>query len=138
MTIKINDATPNRPEGHRLIQAHTVQVNFSEYIQQLKQEKAWQTSDRNAITVFKAQGITVVITALHEYAEINDLQVEGVVILQVMEGSVMVLHEGAMGHLSDRQMLILYEAPASSIKAMEDCVLQLTYVKNISAAEGVL
>ena len=129
MTIKINDATPNRPEGHRLIQAPVVQVNFNDFVKQLKTEKAWQTSDRNSITVYKAQGLTLVITALHGGAELNDLPVDGLLMLQVMEGSITVFHEGSLGLLRDRQMLVLQEAAAATIKAEEDCVLQLCYLK---------
>jgi hypothetical protein len=116
MTIKINDATPNRPEGHRLIQAPVVQVNFNDFVKQLKTEKAWQTNDRNSITVYKAQGLTLVITALHGGAELNDLPIDGLLMLQVMEGSITVFHEGNLGILRDRQMLVLQEAAAANIK----------------------
>ena len=129
MTIKINDATPNRPEGHRLIQAPVVQVNFNDFVKQLKTEKAWQTNDRNSITVYKAQGLTLVITALHGGAELNDLPDDGLLLLQVMEGSITVFHEGSLGLLRDRQMLVLQEASTANIKAEEDCVLQLCYIK---------
>lgn len=130
MTIKINDATPNRPEGHRLIQAPVVQVNFNDFVKQLKTEKAWQTNDRNSITVYKAQGLTLVITALHGGAELNDLPIDGLLMLQVMEGSITVFHEGNLGILRDRQMLVLQEAATANIKAEEDCVLQLCYLKS--------
>src|ERR1700733_2360460 len=111
MSIKINDSTLNRPEGHRLIDAPAVQVNFSEYVEQLKTEKAWQTSDRNAITVFKTHGVTVVITALHKGAAISELQVDGLLILQVMYGAVSITTDGTQAILSGKQMLVLNTAP---------------------------
>ena len=131
MSIKINDATSNRPEGHRLIDAPAVQVNFTDFVKQLKEEKAWETSDRNAITVFKTQGVTVVITALHKGASLTDLQVDGLLMLQLMEGTVTVYHEGATVKLNNLEMLILHAATASCITADQECVLQLSYIKTI-------
>ena len=135
MSIKINNATNNRPEGHRLIDAPAVQVNFNEYVAQLKNEKAWNTSDRNAITVFKTHGVTVVINALHKGARITDLQVDGLLILQVMEGSISITTGEAAATLADNQMLVLNTAPSSDIIAEEDSVIQLSYIKTVTAPE---
>jgi len=131
MSIKINDATPNRPEGHRVVDAPAVQVNFNKCVQQLKNEKAWATADRNAITVFKTPGVTVVISALHKGASISDLQVDGLLILQVMEGTISIAYDGSDAMLTDKQMLVLHTAPSSDITAIEDCIIQLSYIKTI-------
>lgn len=137
MSIKINDATHNRPEGHRVVDAPAVQVDFNKYVRQLKNEKAWATGDRNAITVFKTPGVTVVISALHKGASITDLQVDGLLILQVMEGAISITNDSNNAMLADKQMLVLHTTPSSNsnIAAIEDSIIQLSYIKTILSSE---
>src|ERR1700759_3805146 len=68
MEMKHNDATHNRPEGDRILDAPYVLTDFEEHIKQLMDEKAWADSDRNSITVFKSATITSVVTCLHKEA----------------------------------------------------------------------
>lgn len=51
--IKKNDATPQRPEGNRVLDAPQVEMNLPDLIARLKSETTWVDSDRNAITLFK-------------------------------------------------------------------------------------
>ena len=90
MPVKINDATINRPEGKRLVDAPAVLVDLETFMDELKDEKAWKKNDRNGITVFKTPGLTMVLSAFHKGAEINDLQLEGLVVLQVIKGQICV------------------------------------------------
>src|SRR5664279_2806148 len=90
MPVKTNNSTSNRPEGKRLLDAPAVFVNIEEHIKQLKDESAWDKGDRNAITIFKTAGLTMVISAFHKGAEIKDLQMDGLLILQVIEGEISV------------------------------------------------
>jgi hypothetical protein len=50
MEIKRNEATLNRPEGDRVIDAPFVFLDIPEFIHQVKKEKAWKKYDRNGIT----------------------------------------------------------------------------------------
>ncbi|MBL0309672.1 MAG: hypothetical protein IPP77_08350 [Bacteroidetes bacterium] len=68
MEIKKNAATELRPEGARIIDAPLVSICIPEFIKQLKAEVTWRTGDRNAITVFKTNGLRIVLIALHEEA----------------------------------------------------------------------
>src|SRR5687767_3724208 len=88
MEIKHNDATRNRPEGDRVLDAPYVFADLPAFIEQVKDEKAWEKSDRNAITVFKTQGMTIVLSAMKEGAVIKDNTVNGFFTVQVLEGSV--------------------------------------------------
>ena len=48
MPVKINDATINRPDGNRIIDAPAVSIDLQQFLTQLKDEKAWEKNDRNA------------------------------------------------------------------------------------------
>ena len=65
MENKRNEATLNRPEGDRVLDAPYVFVNIPEFIRQLKSEEAWQKNDRNGITVFKTGRVTTEIGRAH-------------------------------------------------------------------------
>ena len=64
MEIKSNHSTGNRPEGDRILDAPYVFSDIPTYLEQLKSEKSWAKNDRNAITVYKSDKITIVIAIL--------------------------------------------------------------------------
>ena len=87
MDIKINEATKNRPEGTRVLNAPAVLVHISNFLDLIKNEKAWDESDRNGITVFKNEDITVVITSLKKDPKQEDIQTEGYSTLYLLSGN---------------------------------------------------
>jgi hypothetical protein len=129
MQIKINQATNNRPEGDRIIDAPAVLVNIQHYIEQLKEEDAWQKRDRNAITVFKTAGVTVVINALHSCAEMRDIEIEGMLMLQVVEGEITIKSDEGERKLTEQQVLILHPCFKTNIIAEKDTVLILSNIQ---------
>jgi len=129
MQIKINQATKNRPEGERIIDAPAVLVDIQQYIGQLKEEDAWQKSDRNAITVFKTPGVTVVINALHSGAEMNDIEIEGMLMLQVVEGEINIMSDEGERKLTEQQVLILHPCFKTNILAEKDTILILSNIQ---------
>ncbi len=132
MQVKINQSTINRPEGERILDAPAVLVDIQQYVQQLKQEDAWQKNDRNAITVFKTGGITVVINAMHSGAQMNDVEVDGVFIIQVLEGEVTIKAEEGEKRLSANQILVLHPCFKSHILAEMDTIMVLTNIQSES------
>ncbi|MEO6313844.1 MAG: hypothetical protein ABIU63_10925 [Chitinophagaceae bacterium] len=126
MPVKINDATINRPEGSRIIDAPAVLIDLNAFVTQLKEETAWGKNDRNGITVFKTPGMTIVLTALHKGASIDGLLVEGILTLQVIEGSVSIDTEDNSMTLSAKQMVVLHPASKQNVTAQQDAVLLLT------------
>ncbi len=142
MQIKINQATNNRPEGARIIDAPAVLIDIQQYIEQLKQEDAWQKSDRNAITVFKTAGVTVVVNALHSGAEMKDVEVEGMLMLQVVEGEITVMGDEGDQKLHEKQALILHPCFKTNIVAETDTILILSNItvgdQRVKGEEAVL
>ena len=132
MQVKINQSTINRPEGERILDAPAVLVEIDQYIQQIKQEDAWHKNDRNAITVFKTGSITLVINALHSGAEMADIEVDGVFIIQVLEGEITIKAEEGEKRLSAHQMLVLHPCFKTHILAETDTVMMLTNIQSES------
>ncbi len=71
MEEKYNSSTTQRPDGDRMIDAALVSIDLPMFIKQIKSEAAWENSDRNAVTVFKTNGVRIVLIALHEGAEMT-------------------------------------------------------------------
>ena len=88
MELKRNESTFNRPEGDRVLDAPYVFFDIEEYAKQLKEEKAWHKNDRNAITVFKTDPVTMVVVGLKAGAVQKDNLVEGILSIQVIEGKI--------------------------------------------------
>src|SRR5687768_15548241 len=88
MELKRNEATFNTPEGDRVLDASYVFVDLPDFLRQLKDEKAWDKNDRNGITVYKTDRLTIVLTVMHAGASIPDNKVDGLFTLQGIEGSI--------------------------------------------------
>ncbi len=124
--IKKNEATMNRPEGDRVIDAHYVYVDLEEFARQLKEEDAWQKNDRNGITVFKTDNLTMVLVALHKGAEIRDNSVSGIISLQLIEGRARISFVDGDIELKEKQMMNFHPYIRHSILALEDVFLLIT------------
>ncbi len=124
MEIKYNEATINRPGGDRIIDAPFVFTDLDKYIRQLKEEDAWEKNDRNSITVFKTTGMTMVLTCLHKDAAIDKNVMDGLLTIQVLEGSIDFTIDSTVS-LSKQQMISLHPGIEHSLVAKEDTALLL-------------
>ena len=126
--MKQTDSTHNRPEGARVIDALLVVTDLNAGIQQLLTEKAWAASDRNAITIFKTDAMTVVLTVLKAGAEINENKIERLFMLQVLKGKIKIdvntLDQAVI--LSEGGLFNIHEYVNHSIEALEDSALLLS------------
>ena len=126
MEIRRNEATINRPEGDRVIDAPFVFASLPSFILQLKKEDAWSKSDRNGITIFKTGNVTVVLTALHKDAEVIDTAVDGIMTVQVIEGAVRISTSEGDTELKEKEMVAFHPNTTHSVKAMMESVLLIT------------
>lgn len=131
MEVKYNESTRNRPWGERPIDAPFVPVDLHAYAQELMEEEAWQKNDRNAITVFKTDAITVVVVALHKDAEMKPGTIEGtgVMCLQVLDGSISFKTEQEKLELGRGQMGMLHEHIPYTVTALQETVCLLTMTR---------
>ena len=124
--MKSNEATHNRPDGNRILDDVYVAADLNKYIGSLKNEEAWLKSDRNAITLFKTGVLTVVLVCLHKDATIIDNTVNGVRMLQVIEGAMNVNVNGETVTIAANQFIALHPDVAHHITATEDTVLLIS------------
>ena len=134
MEEKFNEATPQRIQDH-LLDAPLVSIDIPSFIEQLKQESTWKESDRNTITVFKTNGLRIVLIALHEGAEMAKHKAEGILSVQVLEGQLKFTTDIKSVELSKGQMLALHERIPHSVHAIKETVFLLTLTTTLAGKE---
>lgn len=126
MEYKRNEATRNRPEGDRVLDALYVFVDLPDFIRQLREEKTWEKNDRNGITVFKTSHLTMVLTVMHEKAMIRDNRVDGLFTLQVLEGTLRVTTIDGDFELKEKQLISLHSNEPHTIEAVTEAAFLLS------------
>lgn len=125
MEVKRNEATTNRPGGDRVLDAPYVFIDIPAFIDQVKQEKAWEKNDRNGITVFKSDKLTMVITVLQANAAIRENTVDGFFTLQVIKGNARITTPDGDIDISEGRLLALHPGVPHSVLAITDTVFLL-------------
>lgn len=126
MEEKSNESTSQRPDGDRLIDATLVSIDLPSFIRQIKDESSWKDGKRNAITVFKTNGLRIVLIALHEGTEMARHIAEGIISVQVLEGRIQFNTDEQSVELASGQMLALHERVPHSVLAMKETIFLLT------------
>lgn len=124
MPVKYNEATLQRPKGDRPLNLQLLLIDLPSLKKQIKEEKQWKNSDRNAITVYKTDSMTIVLVALHEDAEMSTA--EGIVSVHVLEGSIKLKTEEEALELGKDQVTVLHSDAAHSLLAIEESTFLLT------------
>lgn len=130
MEEKSNDATEQRPKGERIVDAAQVTIDLRSFTEQIRAEKVWKDSDRNAITVFKSDGMRIVLIALHKDAEMKKHTANGIISVQVIEGKILFTTEEQSVELGNGQMLALHEGVPHSVLAKEETIFLLTFIQH--------
>ncbi len=133
MENKSNESTPQRPEGNRIIDAALVNLDLNEYTSQIKNEKPWSENDRNAITVFKSNGLRLVLIALHKNAEMVKHSAKGMITVHVKEGLIKFSTDEQSVELSAGQMIVLHEGIPHSVQALEESTFLLTLIESVAS-----
>lgn len=129
MEERHNEATINRPEGDRPVDAPAVLVDIPDFIKQLKKEKAWDKNDRNAITVFKSDKLRIILVAMHKKAEMTTERPENIFSLQVIDGKVK-LHTGEKSiEVREKELFVLHANIPYNIVALKKSIFLLTVVE---------
>ena len=129
MEERHNEATTNRPEGERPIDAPVVLVNIPEFIKKIKKEKAWDKNDRNAITVFKSDKLRIILVAMHKKAEMTTERPENIFSVQVISGKVKLDTAGKSFDVSEEDLLVLHPNINYKIVALRKSVFLMTVVE---------
>jgi len=126
MEEKFNEATTQRPQGDRVLDAKLVTIDLPSLIDQIRNEEQWGASDRNAITVFKTNGMSIVLIALHKGAEIARHSANGLISVQVLEGEVLFSTDERSVELGKGNILALHKGISHSVLAKEETIFLLT------------
>ncbi|HEX8545903.1 MAG TPA: cupin domain-containing protein [Cytophagaceae bacterium] len=124
--IKYNEATPQRPEGTRPLDAPMIAMDLEAFKDQIKREESYKDSDRNSITIFKSDTMRIVMMAFHEGAEMKRHTAPGTISLQVLEGKIIFNTADQSELLGKGNMITLHEGIPHSFVADEDAVILLT------------
>ena len=133
MKKKTNAGTIQRPEGARTIDAALVTIDMNLFLELIKKEKPWEEGNRNAITVFKTNGMTIVLIAMHKGAEMIKHKADGLMSLQVLDGQVTFKTDDHCVELCKGQMIALHEAISHSVYAKEETIFLLTITKTLES-----
>lgn len=134
MENKSNEATPQRPEGDRMLNAPLVEMDLNTYIAQVKSESTWAESDRNSITVFKSDSMRIVLIGLHEGAELKTHTANGIISVQALEGKISFTAEQKTVTLEKGQMIVLQQNIPHSVLAINNAFFLLTLAMNAKQA----
>ena len=126
MEEKFNEATQQRPEGDRVMDAAMVTIDLPSFIKQVKEESSWKDNDRNAITVFKTNGMRIVLIALHAGAEMKTHIADGIISIQVIDGRMKFNADNRSVELNKGQILALHKGIQHSVLAVEETLFLLT------------
>jgi len=126
MEVKHNESTELRPEGGRLMDATLVSMNLRDFVLQIKSESAWEKNDRNAITIYKTDGMRIVLIALHEDALMAKHTADGVISVQVLEGEIIFNTDHQSVVLKKGEMIALHKGEPHSVAAAKESVFLLT------------
>jgi quercetin dioxygenase-like cupin family protein len=106
--------------------AAMITINLPSFIEQIKQESPWKDKDRNAITVFKTNGMRIVLIALHVGAEMKTHTADGIISLHVIDGRMKFNADNQSVELNKGQMLALHKGIQHSVLAVEETIFLLT------------
>lgn len=129
MEVKSNQSTDLRPEGARILDAPLVPIDLNDFKTQIKQETAWESGDRNAMTVYKTDKMRIVLVALHKEAILTKHKAEGIISVQVLEGEIDFSTKEQTVRVKQGNMLTLHRGIPHWITAIEESVFLLTVTR---------
>lgn len=126
MENKSNEATPQRPEGDRMLDAPLVEMDLNKLMLQIKSEAPWVEADHNAITIFKSDLMRIVLMGMHENAELKTHTANGIISVQVIAGKIDFTANDHTASMEAGQMLVLHEKIPHSVIALRESFFLLT------------
>lgn len=126
MAIKSTQSTTLRPEGVRILDAPLVEINLKQLEEMIRDEKTWETGDKNAVTVYKTEGMRIVLIAMRNGAAMPSHKAEGIISVQVLQGSVKFVTDNRMVELSEGKMVTLHKGLRHRVEALENRAFLLT------------
>lgn len=124
--VKFNNPTDLRPEGDRILNAPLVHMDLNEFSKTIKNEKTWKEKDRNAMTIYKTDGMRMVLVALHKGAILERHTANGVISVQVLDGEINFSTDDQTVNLKVGQAIALHKMIYHEVTAVKESVFLLT------------
>ena len=106
--------------------APLLQFGIATEVERLKQEPAWRSGSRNAITLTKEPGLRVVLTVLRKGTRLHEHQAAGPLTLQVIAGRLDLHAAGRALALGPGDVAVLEAAVEHEVQAVEEAAFLLT------------
>jgi len=131
MEEKHNNATPQRPEGARPLDANLIPINIEKFVAQIKNEEAYDKNGKNAITVFKSENITITIVALKANEVIHPGKAENcdIITLQILAGQISFSSGDTELQIGEKELLTIHQQLSFNATAKTDTICLLTVVR---------
>lgn len=126
MEVKYSSSTELRPDGERILDAPLVHIDLKDFTKQLMDEEAWKKRDRNAMTVFKTEGMRIVLIAMHEDAVMAKHKAEGIISVHVLKGKINFISDERSVELEEGMIVTLHKGMPHSVAAIKESVFLLT------------
>ena len=124
--VRFNNPTDLRPEGERILNAPLVHMDLNEFAKTIKNEKTWKEKDRNAMTIYKTDGMRMVLVALHKGAILERHTANGVISVQVLDGEINFSTDDQTINLKEGQAIALHKMIHHQLTAVKESVFLLT------------
>ena len=124
--VKFNNPTHLRPEGDRILNAPLVHMDLNEFTKTIKNEKTWKEKDRNAMTIYKTDGMRMVLVALHKGAILERHTANGIISVQVLDGEINFSTDDQTVNLKEGQAIALHKMIHHEVTAVKESVFLLT------------
>lgn len=126
MEEAVNKSTPLRPQGDRVLNAPSVQIDLMEHIRQIKEEVTWKKGDRNSITLFKSEYLRMVLIGLKSGAELKPHSTKAVISVQNLKGEISFITGSEEVLLKAGQMIALHSEIVHNVVAVKESFFLLT------------
>ena len=118
-------------EYGRTINSYMFESDLPSLIEKMKASSSWKKGEMISKVLLDSPCRQIVLTALHEYTEIDSFQASDSVTFQIVEGKIYLRTGNESACLNKGQVLTLYEHINYNLTALEETILLLTLVKDI-------
>ena len=122
-----------RPETGRPLQGPLLSFDLEEEASRLRGEKAWQEGRRNAITLRKGEGLSVVLLVMKGGDRLEEHSAPGPISLGVRQGRIRFTIEDEAVEAGPETVLTCNAGIPHDVEALEDAVCVLTIASGKSS-----
>jgi quercetin dioxygenase-like cupin family protein len=121
----------SRPGSERSLSGPVRGFNLDEELARLREEKEWREGRRNAITLHKGGGLSVVLLAMRSGDGLEEHSAPGPISLVVREGRIRFTAEGEAIEAGPETVLTCDAKVPHSVEALSDAVCLLTLATGV-------